>query len=173
MSMNGQFRSISPHALEILHRQPALMFEAVTTTPSEGDELSAAGITQADLGNLLDIGKDWHALHYLLTGTPWETGPGVAHTVLGGVETGEDTGYGSPRLLTAAETAEVAAALAALDEAQVMARYDPDAMNDADIYPGSDDYDDEREELADTFRVVRDYYATARDRGFGMILAIV
>ncbi|WP_245620706.1 DUF1877 family protein [Cryptosporangium arvum] len=38
----------------------------------------------------LDLGKNWHALHYILNGSAWGIGEGAGAAILGGVEVGED-----------------------------------------------------------------------------------
>lgn len=139
--------------------------------------LQAAGIGGADLGEVLDIRKSWHPLHFLLSGqaseAPWPWGA----VVLGGEEIGENLGYGPARLLTPSQVAELADALQALGEDALMARYVPAAFEAAGIAPcGWEDPDEDaerREWLLDTFREVRDYYVAARDRGYGMVLALV
>jgi len=233
MSMNGQFRQVSPRALSILLEQPDLLPAAleqdqwgadpadpadpmaclpaamrgiIGTLPPEAlqaavaqqaemmqrmlganpalarllaaeaedagedaDALRAAGITDADLPEMLGIDKTWHGLHFLLAGPGYVAGPGAGQAVLGGRETGDEYVYGPVRVMTPAETAEVAAALAALTEDEVAGRYDAGAMAAADLYGAWDD----AEELQEAFRVVRNYYADAWERGYGMLLAIV
>ncbi|MFL5382014.1 MAG: YfbM family protein [Longimicrobiaceae bacterium] len=226
MSMNAQFRQVSPRALEILLGQPELiaaavlwenaapedsagplaglpanmraifgslppeaqkaavaeharMIEQMRTQPlfammqGEQDEdagkLRAAGIVDDDLPEAVDIGQTWHGLHFLLAGSADDTGPGAAQAVLGGRETeNDDFGYGPVRVMTPEETADVAAGLAALTEDEFAARHDADAMHAAEIYGAFD----EVEWLLEAFRQLRDYYAAARERGYGMLLAI-
>jgi hypothetical protein len=231
MSMNGQFRQVSPRAFSILLEQPELVqaaFSRESAAPADSDDplaglpastraifagfpleaqraaaaqhaqmmqqmlgtnpmlarmmalqeedteedsatLRAAGIGDADLPDALDIRKTWHGLHVLLGGEGHEPGPGAAQAVLGGRETGDDYVYGPIRVLTPAETAEVAAALAALTEDELAGRYDAEAMSAAQIYGACE----EVEWLLEAFRQVRDYYAAARERGYAMLLAIV
>jgi hypothetical protein len=156
----------------MLAANPALASMLAAEEEDAGEDaaaLRAAGITDADLPEELDIRKTWHGLHFLLAGPGYEAGPGAAQAVLGGRETGEDYVYGPVRVMTPAETAEVAAALLALPEDEIARRYDAEAMAAADTYGAWDDAD----ELQEAFQVVRDYYAEARERGYGMLLAIV
>jgi hypothetical protein len=135
----------------------------------DAGRLRAAGIADADLPEALDIRQTWHGLHVLLAGNADTPGPGAAQAVLGGRETeNEDFGYGPIRVMTSAETSDVAAALTALTEDEVAARYDADAMHAAGIYGACENV----EWLLEAFRQVRDYYAAARERDHGMILAI-
>lgn len=192
MSMNGVYRQVSPRALAVLEEQPELAGAALDWMNADStmlrenpalagmmddedeefegfEALRAAGITDADLPATVDILKTFHGLHFLLAGTPWEPGPGAGQAVFGGREIGEEVVYGPARVMSVAETAEVAAALAAVTEGELAARYDADAMRAAEIYGAWNDL----EWLLESFRQVRDYYAAARDRGYGMLLAIV
>lgn len=228
MSINGQFRQISPRALDLVLQQPELAGAALDWASEDEDPadplaglpagtraileflpeearakaaaevraraamfpgldaldareravLEAAGVRSADLPPALDIRKSWEPLNFLLAGTPHEPGPDPLGTaVLGGREVGEDLGYGPVRVLSPAETAEVADALEALGDGGLMARYSADAFEEAGLEPaGWDDpeEDEERREwMLDTYHEVRDYYVEARGRGYGMLLALV
>lgn len=229
MSINGQFRQISPRALDLVLQRPellsgALNWQAENADPADplagipagarailemlpeaarakaaaqmmaataafpgmrefhSDEfaaLKAAGVGDGDLPPTLDIRKSWEPLNFLLAGKPHEPGPGpLGSAVLGGREVGDDHGYGPIRVLTPAETAEVAAALEALGDEGAMARYSAEAFDEAGL-SGFEDWEDEEEAEAlhewvlETYREVRDYYLEARGRGYGMLLALV
>nr|WP_156312975.1 YfbM family protein [Micromonospora sp. HK10] len=121
----------------------------------------------------LDLGKSWHGIHYLLTGTTWQVGEGAGAAILGGVEIGEDGGYGRPRLLDPDGVRAVATGLDTLDMATLRARCDPDAMTAAEIYPqawtnAADDFDFLMPHLAD----LRRFYHSAATSGQAVLLAI-
>jgi hypothetical protein len=61
---------------------------------------------------------------------------------MGGEEFGEDWGYGRPRLLDPAGVASVAAALDSISADDLRARYDPNALSDAEVYPDIWDEED-------------------------------
>lgn len=164
-------------AREAFAKRSPLAAQFVAREQEEDDEereaLRAAGIGDDDLPEPLGIHKSWHGLHFLLAGKAWETGDGAGQAVLGGAELGEDfTGYVAARVMTPGEAAAVAEALGALDEGELRARFRADAFRAADIYSWEDS-DDYVDEMAESFRVVRDYYADARRRGYGMLLVIV
>ncbi|MEU4424026.1 YfbM family protein [Actinoplanes sp. NPDC024001] len=122
----------------------------------------------------LDLDKSWHGLHYLLTGTAWEIGPGAGAAILGGEEVGEDGGYGPPRVLGPEAVRSISAALAAIDPAALRERFDPAAMTTAEIYPevwdeGEEVFDDF---LAPRFEQLREFYRAAASHGDGVVLAI-
>lgn len=121
----------------------------------------------------LDLGKSWHGIHYLLTGTVWQVGEGAGAAILGGVEIGEDGGYGRPRLLDPDAVQAVATGLDTLDVATLRARCDPDAMTAAEIYPQAwtnvaDDFAFLMSHVAD----LRRFYHSAATNGQAVLLAI-
>ncbi len=87
-------------------------------------------------GDLGDLDKSWHGIHYLLTGSADEGGAPLDFLVAGGTEVGdEDVGYGPARVFTSAQTRAIAAALAAVTDDELRARFAPEAMMRAEIYP--------------------------------------
>ncbi len=121
MSMIGYFVSITPSQLESLCTEP-------DTIPDFLDDLPPDAV-------LLDVDKDWQALHFLLTGDAWQGTPPHAWVVLGGTEVGDDLGYGAAHYLTPQQVAEVAALLSALPSDHLADRYSPTALDAAGVYP--------------------------------------
>jgi hypothetical protein len=123
----------------------------------------------------LDLDKSWHGIHYLLTGTAWAIGEAAADAaILGGDEVGEDNGYGPARLLHPATVRTIATALDALNVETLRARFDPDAMAAADIYPniwagGANEFDNY---LGPYFTQLRQFYRAAAASGQAVLLAI-
>ncbi|MBG0568873.1 YfbM family protein [Actinoplanes aureus] len=122
----------------------------------------------------LDLDKSWHGLHYLLTGTAWEVGPGAGAAILGGDEIGDDGGYGPARVLSPEAVRSIDAGLAAIDPATLRERFDPAAMTTAEIYPaiwsgGEEAFDSF---LAPRFQELREFYRTAAAEDAAVLLAI-
>ena len=81
-------------------------------------------------GKEIDVDKSWHGMHYLLTGSAEGGTPPLDFLLEGGQTVGdEDVGYGPARVFTAAETRSIAAAVAAISDEELRARYDPSAMD--------------------------------------------
>ena len=102
---------------------------------------------EMDIGEagILDLDKEWHATHHLLTGSAEPTG-GPLSLVLGSFqEVGEDNGYGSAWYVPPQALRAFSEAISSLDEAELRKRYNPDAMVEANVYIG-DMYQDEGEE---------------------------
>ena len=127
-------------------------------------------IEPGSLGEHLGLGQARHGLHFLLSGSPEPTPTPLGQAVLGGIEIGEDTGYGPPRYLDAAAVKGIANALAAVDATTMRGRFDGDAMSDADLYldawtePGIVDW------LMQEFDRLREFYVGAARRGNAALL---
>ena len=152
-----------------------MIFEARRLTAGqaavlEADPAAAAALEQE--GDVLDLDKAWHGIHYLLTGSAWEIPPGVGEAVLGGEPIGEDAGYGPPRLLGADRVQVVAAALREVTAETLGVRFDPGALLAAEIYPQVWDEDDFASYLLPNFLSLRDFYLTAAERNADVLLVI-
>ena len=127
----------------------------------------------------LDLGKSWHLLHYLLTGSAKEASPPLGNAILGGRPIGPDMGYGPARFLTPQEVREVAIALWEITADQLASRFDLAAIVRAGIYtyggvpPSEDeDVDEINTEYLATYLSLGDYYNGAAESGNGMLLYI-
>ena len=118
--------TVPPEVLNDLLDEPDVLFSTLDGAPDP----SIVRYT-------LDLGKMWHGLHYLLTGTALGGEPPLDQAILGGIELGEDMGYGPPRYLTPDEVREVTEALHRTPAEVFMSRFNPAAMNDAEIYSGA------------------------------------
>ena len=92
MGMIGKFAAITPTQLQSLldGSSQALSFllsKEVDNKPAEQ----------------LNIDKDWHGLHFLLTGEPYPNETPLAKAILGGTEIGDDISFGPARYLTPAD----------------------------------------------------------------------
>jgi hypothetical protein len=126
-------------------------------------------------GSVLDLEKQWHALHGVLTGTAWDTDPPCGRAVLGGSEFGEDAGYGPPRLLGATEVVEVAAELDRLGVDGFAAAVSAEQLGALDVYPTGVDWGDpeEQEYLVESFEQLRAFYRRAAEAGQAMVIIIL
>jgi hypothetical protein len=127
----------------------------------------------------LELGKDWHMLHFLLTGSAWGGEPPLASAILGGEEFGAELGYGRARYLAPDAVEEVARALEAVSHLELRERFDPVLLARAEVYPLSGD-ELSRADLEEYFASVFsrfddlcDYYADAAEAGEGMLLALL
>ncbi|HKW61731.1 MAG TPA: YfbM family protein [Candidatus Acidoferrum sp.] len=129
-------------------------------------------------GTQLSLYKDWHMLHYVLTGKSWEppdSPQGMA--IMGGAELPDIQrvmGYGPARYLKPSQVREVAATLADFPFVERVAKYDHVAAETAKVYPHRHPNeplaDDERQGLIDYFNLLKDFYSEASGKGNAMIL---
>ena len=111
------------------------LFGARTQSNAPSTPPPALALTDGE-GDLGDLDKSWHGIHYLLTGKADESGTPLEFLVAGGTLVGdEDAGYGPPRVFTSAETRAIATALAAVGDDELRSRFVPEAMMRAEIYP--------------------------------------
>ncbi len=125
---------------------------------------------------VLSLDKAWHGVHYILCGQSEPGASLLSGPVLGGTILGDDdegfSGYGPPRFFTAAQVAELAAALNRPEiESEAASRFDAERMSGLEIYPGWRPSDSEW--LMDEFRRLRDFYADAAAKGNAIVTCLV
>jgi len=122
----------------------------------------------------LDVDKNWHIVHFLLTGSAQAGDKPLFNVVLGGQESGSDLGYGPARFLTPKEVQEVADAVGPLRKGNLRLRFTPKDLMKADLYTW--DEDDGQERLdgdLETYEEIRAYLLEAAKKGNGMLLIIM
>jgi hypothetical protein len=124
----------------------------------------------------LELDKAWHGVHYVLSGTVEPAESLLSQAVLGGTEVGEDfSGYGPARCFTVEQVGELAAALGAPEtEREADERYDPERMNELQIYPfGWAEDLGARDWILGAFRRLRGFYAAAAADGCAIVTCLV
>jgi|RhiMetdeSRZDD1v2_1073273.scaffolds.fasta_scaffold307261_2 uncharacterized protein DUF1877 len=121
-------------------------------------------------GEVLDLHKSWHGLHWLMCQSVWEGPEPYRSAIFGGEEIGEDVGYGPPRLMEPEKVEEVARALSMLSAAQLMKRYDGKLMEREEVYPGNFTEDGSwKSELRRDYERLRKFYQETAAEGGGML----
>ncbi len=159
--MIGNLVAVPPKQLDAFIADPDLV--APFLYPEDGD---------AEPANHLDIDKAWHAIHYTLNGKTWEGEEPLFLTILGGEEIGEDVGYGPARYLIPAQVQAVASALSAVDADQFSKRFDPAAMDSAEIYPQiwQRDGAEGLEYVTHHYAHLSSFYRAAAERGDAVLI---
>ncbi len=90
-------------------------------------------------GRVFELEKEWHALHFLLTGDtsldpPSPAPPPLGNVVFGGAATPFETGYGPVRCLNPQEVREVAEALRAIPVEELQRRFTAESFSEQEIY---------------------------------------
>jgi len=154
--LTAEFLSGRPIAARFLPnrtREPSRQF------PAERDEI--------------DLDKAWHGIHFLLNGSEWEGNAPLDFIVAGGMPIGnEDMGYGLARAFLSVEVGRIAAALGSVSGDALAARYRPQQMTAAEIYPQiwDDPEDDALEYLTVNFQKLKEFCQRAQTNGRGMIV---
>ncbi|MEM6586593.1 MAG: YfbM family protein [Pseudomonadota bacterium] len=128
-----------------------------------------------DTAPIIDLDKEWHALHFLLTQSAGPTSDPLSLVLGNHEEIGEDVGYGPAFLISAKSVKAFSEAVQTIDEAALKQRYDTKAMVAQQVYLG-ESYDHEGEQglefLTDRLNELRDFAAKATAGGFGLIAVI-
>lgn len=164
MSMVLVGRRLSSDELKAITDDPATV-EALIYGDAEDD---GAEMPEPEL----NLNKWWHCIHYVLTGTAWQVGTGAGAAVLGGDAIGKNDGYGPPRLLSAEQVQSIATDFHQLDIDALRGRWDPAALEAAEIYPGS-----WAETTFDAYAVpkllaLREFYLSAAAANQAVLLAL-
>ena len=107
---------------------------------AKGPEILAAFQRGREDTSRTDLDKEWHALHFLLTGessmdTEHRPNDPLHNVVMGGYETELVTGYGPARLLEVDDVSAIAEALGQVSVEDLRRRFSAEAFNAEEIYP--------------------------------------
>jgi hypothetical protein len=161
MGMVGCFAAVDAKTIERLHSDPVLIESFLY--PDDGD---------SEPPNYYDVDKSWHCIHFMLCGKVDADESILSWTVLGGVGVGEDIGYGPARILESGQVGNIANALSQIDGAAFKSRYEPKAMQNADVYLADmcvRDGDDAFDYLLQNYVGLVTFYQDAAKRGDGVV----
>jgi hypothetical protein len=146
---------------------------AVLIDPNVATDLMDDESPDAAPGRSVDLDKAWHGIHFLLTGTAWETSTDLGLAVLGGEPLGDDLGYGPVRMLDPHQVDRVASALGRLSRDKLRLRFDRGRMRALEIYPDIWDEPEVLDEyLLSNLDDLAKFYAEASAGGEAVLLAI-
>lgn len=116
---------------------PDARIEALLADPS-GVYALVDGSYNTPTAGFVDLDKAWHCLHYLITGSAQGGEPPLDFLLQGGRAIGDEDlgGYGPARVFGSAEVARIAEALAPIDTARLMQRFDLKKLETLGVYPG-------------------------------------
>ena len=122
---------------------PELMSELIANphiTQERATEIMTSMQSAESDSTRVDLGKDWHALHFLLTG---DTSMDPSHDpadplhniVMGGHPTAIEASYGPARCLSQVDISDIVRALADITAEDLRGRFSSDEFNSRRIYP--------------------------------------
>jgi hypothetical protein len=143
MSIEVNYRRITPQEFANLQSDPkaAASFFGTSLEDLDDPEAMLARMEEQESNDRsFALGKDWHALHFLLTGDgdlrPHPAPPSpLGNVVQGGTETRFACTYGQVRALSSAEVKAVAEALSPISVEELHGRFSVASFNNAQIYP--------------------------------------
>lgn len=161
MGMYGSFRLARPDQIQGLIADPDQLDEFVGETIVQDDEVTREPDT-------LDVGRWWHGLHYLLTGTAWEGAPPLDFIARGGRLL---DGEGTVRVFTTDQVREISHALEPITVDVLSARFDPVQMTRLKIYPHAWQ-SDALAELRVYFESLKRLLRRAAAEGLGLVVQV-
>jgi len=84
---------------------------------------------------MLELGRAWHGIHFLLNGSAWGGDGPAFDAVLGGTALGDPSSYEPVRLLVPDAVADVARHLDRTGPAELTPRFTHRALQRAEVYP--------------------------------------
>ena len=127
----------------------------------------------------LNIGKDWHAIHFLLTAEhelseSYQATTPLHKVVMGGTKTPYEAAYDYVRYLTPEEVKEITEALSLIEEEDLRSRAGVEKFNVLKIYPNPRPggwSDDDLEDIFVSYEQVVKFFAEAADKGEAILLS--
>jgi len=162
MGMVACFAATDAATLRGLQADPGLIQDFLYPDDGEGEP-----------PHYVDLDKGWHCIHFMLVGEAEGGEPPLSWAILGGDEVGDEVGYGPARFLQPDRVRAVATALSSMDDETFKRRFEPHAMQAADVYLSEmcvRDGDEALEYLLENYRSLVAFYRGAADRGDGAIL---
>ena len=161
MSMIGMFVQLNNEQFSRALNQPTLLEQLIDSAPED---------------QVLDVDKTWEALYYLLTGSALADDSGHP---LGKVlfsyqyfDEDHDMGYGPAHYLTPEQVKEINSELSGVSGLDIRNRYDGEKMDEAGIYPEVWSDEESLELVARNFNDLKEFYRTAAERDYAMVMYI-
>ena len=122
----------------------------------------------------VDLDTGWQGIHWLLTGTAYDTETVLGQAIFGGEPVGADLGQGPAHLIGPETVTKISTALEAFGTQELASRVDFAAMTDADIYPGFwDEQDVFYDWLRPAYKRLRKFYRRAARSQSAVLVAIL
>lgn len=191
MSMLCTLSRVTPEQVEAMRRDPAAAAGLLHDTlfqprPKPGlfarllgrpaPPAAQPSVCWIGPGQQYALDKQWHVLHFLLTGQAEGGDFPAAFLCEGGEELGVDLGYGPPRLFTHEQARRIASHLDSVTPAQLRARYSAAEIERQGIYwqaPASvDEQDEDLEALHETTVEAARFIGETARLGRGLVIEI-
>ncbi|RRS08444.1 DUF1877 family protein [Pseudoalteromonas sp. J010] len=136
MSMVALLKSVSEKQLNEIFVEPSKL---------------VSYLYEDESGKICDVDQAWHAIHFLLNKSVWETTSLGGSVFLGGFPiSDEDIGYGPARYFSTKQTKEISSELSNISENQLLESF-LDLVNEPEIYPGFADREEDKKYITQNF----------------------
>jgi len=125
-----------------------------------------------DNPNLVDIGKSWDGINFLLTGTiVGDSGHPLEKVLFSTqcIDENQDLGYGPGTYVTAKQVKQLNEELSKITGEELNKRYDAKKMMALELYPNGWEEKHMLDYLIENFKTVQDVYAMAAKNGQAII----
>lgn len=156
MSMIGNLLRVTKSELEDYLKDSFLLEDKIYDNETEN-------------GNLVDIGKSWDGIIFLLTGESFVTAEhNLARILFSGqlIDEEQDLGYGPAHYLTPEQVAELNNEISTITISDLKQNFNPEKMNELEVYPTPwNKGDDVFDFVANDFLTVQNIFAEATKNG--------
>ncbi len=198
MGMCCAFHSVSDANLDKIGANPPLIWRLIAADDPEAyaealKERSAIGILARLFGRArdeepvavpdleltdaeqveCDVDKSWQGIHYCLNGTAYEAESPMDFMTVGGEMLGDvDVGYGPARAFRSGQVEQIHAHIDGIGVEDLRAKYEPQRMEELDIYPNIWERDAEEgfEYIAQWYLEVKKFIAHCARHRLGMVI---
>jgi hypothetical protein len=186
MSINLHLRRAEATTLDRLFGDPTKIesflleieperLERLKANPSElRDFFMGRGVMRKRTEKQLDLAKNFHALHFLLTGSVEPIDTPASLLLLAGQPIGDvDVGYGPATAATPTEVAALASFLDEQPQSVLRQRFESPGMSESNVYIGDvlqRDGEEGLNELLEDAEALRTFIGQARAAGDGLVV---
>ena len=163
MSMIGNLLRVTKSELEDYLKDSSLLEDKIYHDETENE-------------NLVDVGKSWDGIIFLLTGQSLATAEhNLVRVLFSGqlIDEEQDLGYGPAHFLRPEQVAELNKEISTITIADLKQKFDPKKMTELDVYPTIwNEGDDAFDYLADGFSTLQNVFEDATKNGEAIITFI-
>ncbi len=118
-----------------------------------------------------DLDKAWQGIHYCLNKTAFEAEPPLDFITVGGAVVGDiEIGIGPARVFNSQQVTAIHDRLSTISEQELATNYDPQDMDDLDIYPNiwTRDGNEGLEYIIEYFNILKKFIAHCKEHNLGI-----
>ncbi len=140
-------------------------YARITANPDQIEDILFPEQLDNPFEGQLDLDKDWHAVHYLLTQKLEPDGSALGDAVVGGTKIGPNLGYDQARLLSPDLVKRISLAMKDVDIGERYKGLDRSAADLSQVYGGFEFCAEEQRHLSDCAQHLESMYDQAASDG--------